>query len=418
MNQSVWIVNPYGSLPSEPWATYRSTMLAQSLSAHGYTVTQFISNIDHRSKTVRSASHQVIAVDARYSIEIIPSSTYSSHISIGRIRYERRFARNLLACVKGRERPDFIVLAEPALFYYGILLEPLLRNPRSALVLDLIDIWPELFELVIPRLLRRWSGVLLGPLYWWRRRLYRHAAGVVAVAADYRDIARGLVAGLDIPVEVVYWGYDDRRGEERPAHAPLEATLPRKEPGDVWALYAGTLGENYDIPAIVSVAAWLPGALRETVRLKFIVAGAGPLRQLCLDNASESFVFAGALGPADMAALFREADIALATYRGESTVAMPIKAFDYLRHGLPIVNSLGRDLGEMVRAHEVGINYDPGSPSSLAEAVERLSRDEALRRKMSDNASRLAPSFSASVQYRKFAEFLERLTAQRLRRTQ
>lgn len=419
MSSTVWIINPYGSLPSESWATYRSTMLAQCLAAHGYTVTQFISNFEHRSKTFRAASHEVVQADERYAIEIIPSSRYESHVSIGRIRYERTFARNFLAAVVERPRPDFVVLAEPSLFYYGILLQPLLRSRDSALILDVIDIWPELFALLIPGPLRRWAWLLLAPLYFWRKRLYRHADAVVAVARDYLEIARPLVASPDVPLEVVYWSYDDRKLDDgSSADRSVQELVARKQPGEVWALYAGTLGEHYDIPAIVNLAQSLPSALRDRVRLKFIVAGDGPLRQLCHDSVSDAFIFPGRLGPADLTLLYRHADIALSTYRGASTVAMPIKAFDYLRHGLPIVNSLGRDLGEMIRKYDIGINYDASAPASLAAAVERLACDESLRQQMAANARALAPSFSADRQYGKFVKVLETVSSQRLASTQ
>jgi glycosyltransferase involved in cell wall biosynthesis len=416
MTESVWIINPYGSLPSESWSTYRSTMLGQCLAAHGYEVTQFISNFEHRSKTFRNDAQRVITVEERYIIEAIPSVAYESHISADRVRYERTFARNLLAAIAGRPGPDFIVLAEPALFYYDILLRAGILS-RSALVLDVIDIWPELFALVLPKAVRGWSSWLLAPLFHWRKRLYRRADGVVAVARDYLDIARRLVSGPDVPAAVVYWGYDTKQVQGVPTSA-VAALVASKKPGELWAIYAGTLGENYDIPAIVRLANELPAILRGRVVLKFIVAGDGPLKELCQQNASESFVFCGRLGAADLDLLYRHADIALSTYRGESTVAMPIKAFDYLRYGLPMVNSLGRDLGEIVRTHNVGINYDPANPAALSAAVERLACDASLRQTMAANAKALAPSFSAEQQYPAFVRLLEQVSAQRRRRTQ
>ena len=418
MSQSVWIINPYGSLPSEAWATYRSTMLAQCLAAHGYTVTQFISNFEHRSKTFRAAAHEVIAADERYVIEVIPSSTYEAHISLSRVRYERTFARNLVSTIRARARPDFIVLAEPSLFYYDVLW-PLLRHQNTALVLDVIDIWPELFALVLPPALQRLSPLVLAPLYAWRKRLFRRADAVVAVAGDYLEIARKLVRRPDVPMEVVYWGYDTHRQEaDVPAQQPVQDLVAHKQPGDVWAVYAGTLGEHYDIPAILRVSQRLPDELGHTVRLRFIVAGDGPLKQLCRDSVNDAFVFLGRLGPADLALLYRNSDIALSTYRGESTVSMPIKAFDYLQYGLPIINSLRGDLGVIIQLHEVGLNYDASRPATLVHAVRRLVRDEPLRRRMSSNARALAGSFSADQQYRKFVRVLEAVSVQRRASTQ
>ena len=417
-DRTVWIVNPYGSLPGEPWSTYRSTMLAECLARNGYDVTQFISNFEHRSKTFRAAERRS-AGHRRYAIEIVPSTGYDSHISIDRIRYERRFARNLVSRTAGAAPPQYVVLAEPAVFYYDILLRAIQRHPQTAVVLDLIDLWPELFKLALPAVVQPLSNVVLSPFYHWRKRLYRRADAVVAVSRDYLDVASRLV-GPDVPLEVVYWSFDDRddagEGTTLSEAGRLLADLTaRKRQGDVWAVYAGTLGESYDIPAIVELSRRLPAALRGQASLKFVVAGDGPLAEWCRTSRSEDFVFVGRLAAGELRELYAHGDIALSTYRGESTVSMPIKAFDYLRFGLPMVNSLGRDLGALVREHSVGINYDPRDPAALSSAVERLTLDPELRRAMGQNASRLALEFAPERQYGKFVKVLEAVASKRAR---
>jgi glycosyltransferase involved in cell wall biosynthesis len=409
--QTVWIINPYGSLPSESWATYRSTMLAECLARHGYDVTQFISNFEHRSKTFRSPGHDVRQVNPHYRIHIVPSSRYDAHISVARVRYERTFARNVLSAAAAEPRPDFIVLAEPALCYYDILLRPLIRDGKSALVIDIIDIWPELFELVVPRSLRALSGVLLAPLYYWRQRLYRYPKAVVAVAEDYLNLARRLATQPGVVFETVYWGYDDKAAAENVADDGRVSALAASKPADeAWIVYAGTLGENYDIGAIIEAAARLSRSLDGRARFKVLIAGDGPLKSRCESIANPNVVFLGRLGASALRRLYPQCDVALSTYKGESTVAMPIKAFDYLFHGLPIVNSLGRDIGALVRDRHVGLNYVAGSPASLGEAIERLVLDRPLREQCAQNAAALAIEFSAERQYAKFVDVLRRIS--------
>jgi len=92
---------------------------------------------------------------------------------------------------------------------------------------------------------------------------------------------------------------------------------------------------------------------------------------------------------------------------------MPIKAFDYLSHGLPVVNSLGRDLGALVRDRHIGINYTAGSSVSLAEAIKRLLLDRDLRATCATNAAALAEEFRADRQYLKFVAVLRSLEGRR-----
>ena len=108
--------------------------------------------------------------------------------------------------------------------------------------------------------------------------------------------------------------------------------------------------------------------------------------------------------------LYEHCDVALSTYKGETTVAMPIKAFDYLRYGVPVVNSLGRDFGQFVRRDRIGLNYDAESPSSLYEALKRLVCDDALRRTCAKNARRLAEQFRPEAEYSTFVEILRYLS--------
>jgi len=172
----------------------------------------------------------------------------------------------------------------------------------------------------------------------------------------------------------------------------------------------GHAGRNYDIRSIIETAGRLTHDLKSQKKLKFIIAGDGPLKGLCAQSVTDSFVFLGRLAAADLTFLYRHCDVALATYKGESTVAMPIKAFDYLRFGLPIVNSLGRDIGAFVRERQVGMNYDSRSAASLYEAISRLTCDEAFRKRCSMNARVLAREFDSDKQYNKFVSVLQRLS--------
>jgi glycosyltransferase involved in cell wall biosynthesis len=408
-HRTVWIINPYGTLPGEQWAAYRSTMLAESLSKNGFSVTQFISNFEHRSKSFRSTTFATRVINDYYKVSIVPSRPYRSHISLGRVLYEREYAKNLLQATKELAPPDYIILAEPSLFYYNILM-PLFARKQTRLVIDVIDIYPELFELVIPKFARPVSSLLLAPFFFWRKRLYRRADAIVAVAEDYRDIAKTQVEGTNISVEVVYWAYDaPSTTSSRVVNEKVKTLVANKQPDEIWIIYAGTLGENYDIPSIVSVQRELSKELRDKARIKFIVAGDGPLKQLCASNSSEDFIFLGRVDPVELQYLYPHCDIALSTYRGESTVAMPIKAFDYIAHGLPVVNSLKRDLGDLVTRKKIGINYNASEKASLFGALMQLITDKGLREQLSVNTRNLADEFRSDKQYLKFVHLLRSL---------
>jgi glycosyltransferase involved in cell wall biosynthesis len=406
---NVWIINPYGSLPDESWRTYRSTMIANCLQKKGHSVVQYISNFEHRSKTYRSDGYSLKSYGDLYSIHIIPSKSYKAHISFGRIKYERSFGKNIIKRANGLEKPDIVILAEPAIFYYDILLSWLKNDLRTKVVIDLIDIWPELFHLIVPKRIDVLARIVLSPLYYWRKRLYKRADGIVAVSKNYLNIAKNIASFKDGTSDVVYWSIpsSELNRNDKLQHHAISGFIAKKNEEEIWGIYAGTLGENYDIKSIVE-ATNLVKIKYNCSKFKLFIAGDGPLSSFCSENCdNSSLIFLGRLSSVELAGLFKYCDFALSTYKGRSTVSMPIKAFDYFAFGLPIINSLGRDLGEFVTSHRVGINYKAENIDELFKAMLTLIENNDKRLRMKDNALKLSLDFSEEKQYSKFIKVLE-----------
>ncbi len=408
----VWIINPYGNIPGEGWRTYRTTLIADAFAAKGHDVVSWVSNIQHRSKEKRAETWKDIQVNPNYLIKIVPSVPYSNHISLARIKYERTYAKNLRDRVLGNgawskeqlEDPDLIILGEPALFISDIILD-VVKQKQCKLMVDVIDLWPELFAILLPKRLAFLDKLVFAPLYYRRNQLLKKADGIIAVAKDYLKLA--LKANPNVPHDVVYWGLEVSEVKSLTANAfesPLLQKLVKQE-NEIWVVYAGTLGPNYDIKTIVACA----GLFATTAPyIKIIVAGDGPLRNLVIQPQT-NLVYVGSLTSADVSLLYTKCDLALSSYVGESTVSMPIKAYDYLASGLPLVNSLGRDLGEFVTQYQVGLQYSPEDAHSMCTAVLTLANDAELREQMRSNALALADQFDAKVQYEKVVSVAEEI---------
>lgn len=405
-----WLINPYGSLPGEGWRAYRETMLAEALAAQGHEVVWWVSNFEHRSKTFRAKSWKDISVSEGFVIRIVPSTSYAAHISLDRIRYERRYACNLRdRALVDRQNPDVIILAEPAPFTSGIILE-VVRATGATLVVDVIDLWPELFALALPRGLRSSSRFLFFPIALRRAWLFRQADAFLAVSRDYLALAQSQAPRA--PGAVVYWGLDLRlfHGTGRREDCPPIAGLPSKLPQEIWVIYAGTMGENYDLPTIMGCAERIQAA---GLPIRIVLAGEGPLRAYVERTIRErrltSAMYLGPLHVESLRHLYDQCDLALSSYVAESTVSMPIKAFDYLAAGLPIINSLGRDLGVLVAQERVGLQYKPEDAEDLFKSVTTLAQDSALRQVARSNALRVAQGFDTRVQYQKAVSLVESL---------
>lgn len=68
----------------------------------------------------------------------------------------------------------------------------------------------------------------------------------------------------------------------------------------------------------------------------------------------------------------------------------PIKLFQYLMAGLPVIASDFPGMRDVVEANDVGVCVDPLDAAAIAQAINRVLADEDTRRRMSANALRVA----------------------------
>ena len=397
----VWIVNPYGPLPTDGWRSTRTVLLARTLVEHGFEVTWFRNAFDHVSKRASAAPTEVFG----FRVRSLPSCAYTRNVSIRRLLSEALFALRLLRESRGEPSAPDVIIAGHATLFAGLAAVVLARLHGVPLVIDMFDLWPEAFRLVLPARLRPLARVVFAPLYAVRRLVFGRAAAIIALARVNLDVARAVAPHVSAErCVLVYEGIDD-------AALPGEVTAAERPASDkLRVVYAGTLGQGYDVDGIVAAAAIL-GERKVPVRI--VVAGDGP-RRAKVETAAASctnsnLVYAGRVSVADLGRLYRDADVGLCAYVPGSTVAMPCKVYDYLAAGLAVVSSLDGELAELLREQRIGLRYRAGSAAALADAIEQLASDRRLLGTLRANARKAAGQFERRVQYAKVARLLDGL---------
>lgn len=119
------------------------------------------------------------------------------------------------------------------------------------------------------------------------------------------------------------------------------------------------------------------------------VYGTGPEEDELRDQAArlgieEAVTFHGAIDPSEIPAALRDIDVALAPYPDGEHYFSPLKIYEYMAAGLPIVASEIGVVGDVLR--DLGILVPPGDPASIALAVRHLHRDPGLRRRLGERA--------------------------------
>jgi glycosyltransferase involved in cell wall biosynthesis len=370
----VWLINPYGPIPGDGWRDYRFTYQARALAARGHGVTWWTAGFNHHNKRHRARGWEE-RDGGGYTIRLVPVPSYRRNISIRRLWFERTFARRVLDRGRRLPRPDVILAADPPQFC-GAAGRKLAAFHRVPLVLDCFDLWPELFVNAAPRALRSLVSLAVQPLRSMRRRNLEAASLVIAVADAYRDVLlrEGARNAITIPI-----GVD-----------PTVLRAPREPHARLTLVYAGSLGEHYDLATLLEAIRGIDADL--------VIAGQGPAEERLRRIAPANVRFAGVLGPDELRRVYASADIGLAPYVAASIVALPTKLFDYLAAGLPVITSLDIDL------FGAGTRYASGNAASLRDAIARVA---ANREAMSEAANKASEQFDARVLYERFADAIE-----------
>src|SRR5205814_3372889 len=131
-------------------------------------------------------------------------------------------------------------------------------------------------------------------------------------------------------------------------------------------------------------------------RLQFLVVGDGQLRAQLEEAFSKiksagRAIFTGALPHEQIAAVMRQFDAALAPYPklGHPFYFSPLKLFEYMACGVPVVAAAIGQVAEVVRHGETGLLFPAGDVDALERACDRLLESPRLRRALGRAAAKL-----------------------------
>jgi len=201
---------------------------------------------------------------------------------------------------------------------------------------------------------------------------FAEADAVVAVSRPVADWARALGPPA-ARVHVVPNGVDPDRFPPRAA-AGRRTTKP-----DFFTVgFVGTLKPWHGTEVLVDAVA------RMGPDVRLLLVGDGPERARLLARAAaaglgDRLVAIGAVDPADVPGHLARMDVAVAPYPPGDSYFSPLKVFEYLAAGVPLVASRVGQVPELLRDGEHAVLVTPGDAGELAAALETLRREPARR---------------------------------------
>ncbi len=398
--KTIWLVSPYEIPPSSGYRSARWENLARSLVARGHQVVVIISDYCHYTKRHRLRKPALEQLESGWWLVSLRGFAYHSNVGPGRLLSECWFSLQLFLLSNRWPGPPLVIVCKEPPALAGLVCKRLCRRFGARFVCDIVDLWPELFEGVLPR----WLSVSGHPVFWLIRAL-RHAnlstaSGVVSLANSHF----GLVP-KHIPRLTVYNGIPS---SDSPTHGIFPSKHVSARIGWVTVAYIGTIGHNYDIATMLSLAERLA---RESVPIRLVIAGSGPLCGPVVDAQArfpDHVIFLGRVPFVDLEPILSICDVGLMPYRRGSTVEMPDKFYDYIASGLPMLTSIRGEVGQILLEEGCGAVYEAESSESLYSTLVGLVQSGSLP-KMRNSAMGLTSRFSAENQFGKYADFIESL---------
>ena len=399
MKKDVLLIVNYWHFEFEKKSSRYRTM-ANVLCEGGYDVEVVSSSFRHQNKTQRDLEY-IKTIEAPYKMTLLHEPSYKKNISLTRIKSHHSFAKEIIKYLSSRKMPDIIIVSVPSLSV-GSAVSKFANENDIKLIIDIQDLWPEAFKMAIN--IPVVSDILFAPMMMQANKIYSRADKVMAVSDTY--MKRGLSQNKkDTEGLSVFIGTDSSLVAEATTGKSVE-----KPANEFWVGYIGALGHSYDIKLIIDALKILKEKGIDNITFK--IMGEGVLMDEFKQYASTSDVnceFSGFIEYGDMMTALCACDVAVNPIVGKSVSSIINKVSDYAMAGVPVINTQNSpEYRNLIDEYNCGINCESGNAQSVAEAIEKLYKDEQLKKTMGENSLRLGKEkFDRTITYKNVINLIE-----------
>ncbi len=411
----VWLVTVGEPLPVDGTDArlYRAGMLAKFLAAAGHEVIWWTSDFDHVAKKARYGKNTVVQMDPNYRLHLMHSVDYYSNVSLRRLANHYQMAKIFRKWSSKEERPDIILCSMPTI-ELSLEAAKIGIERDFPVVLDIRDLWPDLFLELFPAGTQGVAKLLLHPYFRAIRSACSKATAIIGLTDAFVDWGVNYAGRQRGEFDRVFpLGYTAKTPR---VDALAEAEVFWKNVGisddkkEFIICFFGTLGRQFDIETVIQAARILERTQNRPFR--FVLCGSGDRFCHYQQLAAECRIvdLPGWIDAPKIWALMRMSRVGIAPYNNTSNFMMnlPNKPIEYLSAGLPIVTSLQGVLQRLLTENECGLNYTGGSPEELVRILVDLRDKPSKVDKMATNALKLYQrDFVAEQVYGNLISYLE-----------
>ena len=397
----IWLVSFFENTPIDDNQNTRYNSLVKEAMKRGHEVTFWASTFKHNTKSQRFDKNTTLLVQEGLKLEFVKSKSYQKNIGIQRLYSHYVLGKDIVkAMTSATQKPDVLVIAYPPISTAFEVVKWCKSN-NIPVIVDIIDPWPELFELKLKKLPQYLSKIIFSEQNKKAKYVFQKATAVTAISNQYLNWAKKYEP--HIKTACFYPAIDAETVEVQ----LRQASQKQKQNATVFkVIYAGSLGYSYDIPNILAAAE----LLKEEKSIEFVIAGVGPQMGLVESAVKElpNLHYLGRLSKERLMEEYYTANIGLTQHTNGATQSVTYKLFDLLSCSLPIINSLESEMRDIIVDYKVGFHHPSGDAKALANFILLLKQNTELYNEMRHNAKNLFLTKGDSKKvYAQFLDFIE-----------
>lgn len=393
----ITIIDHYSQAPGEK-GNNRFIYLAKLLCAKGYQVEIITSDFSHIKKQTRNIPQEEIE-KLPFGYVMLHEPVYKKNVCLQRIVSHYVFGKNLAKYLESRTDIDCIYISVPSLDV-GKAAADYCQKRGIPFFVDIQDVWPEAFELVLP--IKQVTRHFLAPMRKTANYIYKAADYIVAVSDTY--LKRGLLCKNSPEGMSVFLGTDLTDFD----NAVRKRKIVKPE-NEFWVGYAGTLGASYNLKIIINACRKMIDDGYSRIQIK--VLGDGPdLERLKAEAKGLPVEFFGRVDYEKMAGVISSCDVAVNPIVAGAAQSIINKHGDYAAAGIPVVSTQeSSEYKNLIERYNCGISCNPNDVDAVAIAIEFFYDNEAERVRYGANSRRMAEElFDRSKTYPLIVEQIEK----------
>jgi glycosyltransferase involved in cell wall biosynthesis len=373
----------------EGFVLTRYAALAKELIDCGNDVTRYFPVFNHRSRTFRTFDNYI---DEFGSHKKVNTPGYNSSRGIKRIKFLSAFKKGVMESVSDTDYDVFVVGCPMP----GISSALRKKYPRSKIITDLRDFWPDV-QISSTKGIKRLIYSIAGTIF--RKSTVsdlKSSDNIVTLSHSYADKIKRR-CNLSYTPEVIPLGA-----------VPIQNVIRKNKDlklGKSGVIFVGSLNELFDFRRLLDIWEIFENSYPMlAAQNKLTIVGHGNQSDWVRKRAGEliNVDVKGFIPQADAIDLMQESSVAIAIYRQMTYHTLPNKLFEFAASGLPIISNWAGDVLDETQQYDFAKGNESMSDIEFVSLLVELLVDENKCLNASNGALKFSRDYSRQNMAKRF----------------